>query len=55
MNSRRESDGYYTVGMRDFSLLIPDSYIVGCGAKCGDTSYPDPPPTGDVAAYPVEA
>lgn len=40
--------------MLDFSIQIPDSIILGCGAKCGDTEYPDPPPSGDTKRYKMD-
>ena len=43
-NSSKRPDGYYTVGMQDINFLMPDNRIIGCSAKCGDLSYPDPMP-----------
>ncbi|CAF9930737.1 hypothetical protein IMSHALPRED_008265 [Imshaugia aleurites] len=46
-NSSQRSDGYYTVGMQDYNFQVPDNRIVGCGAYCGDLTYPDPTPGSD--------
>ena len=46
-NSAARSDGYYTVGMQDYSFQVPDNRIIGCAAGCGDTQYPDPIPGSD--------
>ena len=36
------NDGLYTIGMQDFSLLVPSSTNVGCAAECDATNYPVP-------------
>lgn len=46
-DSSQRSDGYYTVGMQDFSFQVPDNRIIGCAADCGDLTYPDPTPGSD--------
>jgi hypothetical protein len=30
--------------LRDFSVVLPINKLVGCGALCKDTTYPDPTP-----------
>jgi hypothetical protein len=41
-------DGAYTVGMADFDFDLPTvNPIVGCGATCGQTTYPDPTPADE--------
>jgi hypothetical protein len=38
-------DGAYTVGMADFDFDLPTvNPIIGYGATCGQTTYPDPTP-----------
>lgn len=43
-NTSARPDGYYTVGMQDISIVVPDSTMVGCAALCGEHSYPYPVP-----------
>ncbi|KAG9233812.1 hypothetical protein BJ875DRAFT_33872 [Amylocarpus encephaloides] len=52
-NTEKRGDGYYTVGMLDFSLVVPNNQIVGCAAKCSDLEYPDPVPGGAGDLTPV--
>ena len=46
-NSSKRADGYYTVGMQDFSYQVPDNRLVSCSASCGDTTYPTAIPLPD--------
>jgi hypothetical protein len=41
-NMSVKNGDYYTVGMLDFEIVMPDNQIIGCGAKCSDLNYPDP-------------
>ena len=43
-NTKQRSDGYYTVGMQDYSFTVPDNQLIGCVALCGSKTYPDPQP-----------
>jgi hypothetical protein len=40
MNQKRP-DGYWTVGMLDFEVVLPDNQAIECAAMCNDISYPD--------------
>jgi hypothetical protein len=44
--SVQRADGYYTVGMLDFDIVLPDNQAIGCAASCNDVKYPDPRPGG---------
>jgi len=44
--SEKRADGYYTVGMLDFDIVLPDNQAVGCAAMCNDVSYPNGKPGG---------
>ncbi|PVH99561.1 hypothetical protein DM02DRAFT_729135 [Periconia macrospinosa] len=44
--SEKRADGYYTVGMLDFDIVLPDNQAIGCAARCNDVKYPDPRPGG---------
>ncbi|KAF2755316.1 hypothetical protein EJ05DRAFT_478335 [Pseudovirgaria hyperparasitica] len=54
-NTEKREDGYYTVGMLDFSVVVPDNQIIGCAAKCSDLKYPDEAPGGLGELIPVPA
>lgn len=50
------TDGYYTVGMEDFTFDLPTtSTILGCAAFCNQTTYPDPAPGPGPTQYPWQS
>lgn len=40
--SQQRPDGYWTVGMLDFDLVLPENQDIGCAAMCNDVTYPAP-------------
>jgi len=52
-NTSARPDGYYTVGMQDFDISVPDNQMIGCAAHCNDLTYPDPQPSGPAPLTPV--
>ncbi|KAL8649954.1 MAG: hypothetical protein Q9226_005351 [Calogaya cf. arnoldii] len=53
-NSAQRMDGFYTVGMLDFEVLVPESTIVGCAADCGAESYRGLPQLPAVPGGPID-
>ncbi|KAH7380130.1 hypothetical protein BKA66DRAFT_442448 [Pyrenochaeta sp. MPI-SDFR-AT-0127] len=51
--SQQRGDGYHTVGMLDFDLVLPDNQAIGCAANCNDVKYPEGrPKTSDKVPFP---
>ncbi len=43
--ARGANKNEFTRGMMDFQYDLPSSNMhIGCAAKCGDTTYPEPKP-----------
>lgn len=42
--SQQREDGFWTVGILDFDVLLPDNQVIGCAAMCNDVSYPEAKP-----------
>ncbi len=54
-NSSKRSDGFYTVGMRDFEYDLPTpNTMIGCAAKCDETRYPDLKPKPELDLIPLD-
>jgi len=52
-NSAKRGDGYYTVGIQDFTFDVPTpTVVVGCAALCSDAKYPNPLPVSDAKMKP---
>lgn len=52
--SHHRKDGKWTIGMLDFDILVPDTQMIGCAAKCGDKTYPKEPLTGGKHRFMLE-
>ncbi|KAI1262937.1 hypothetical protein F5Y18DRAFT_429805 [Xylariaceae sp. FL1019] len=52
--NEQKSDGKWIRGMADFSVKLPINKLVGCNAKCGDTTYSEPTPT-EPGLHPFDA
>ncbi|KAF2740579.1 hypothetical protein EJ04DRAFT_481706 [Polyplosphaeria fusca] len=51
--SQQRADGYFTIGMLDFDIVLPDNQAIGCAAMCNDVSYPDgTPANSDKVPFP---
>jgi hypothetical protein len=50
--SQQRADGFYTVGMLDFDIVVPDNQAIGCAALCSDVRYPEGKPGGSKSPYP---